>query len=145
MEDIAEQIVKKARMMPQKTGVVLKCNGVSIAKVAVTGGVGIEVRVPYESLLFPFAEINAAVECFVTAAQKTPGTERDDRWYPYVYHTNDIPLLHFEWSNRVERKKALVSIARILKHPPLSDKTANVESSTKPFDARGFVGWDADM
>ena len=148
MDDIAEQIVKKARMMPQKTGVVLKCNGVSIAKVAVTGGVGIEVRVPYESLLFPFAEINAAVECFVTAAQKTPGTERDDRWYPYVYQSHErhsARLLHFEWSNRVERKKALVSIARILKHPPLSDKTANVESSTKPLDARGFVGWDADM
>jgi hypothetical protein len=96
-------------------------------------------------LLFPFAEINAAVECFATAAQKTPDTEYDDRYYPCVYHTNGIPLLRFEWSNIVERKKGLVSIARILKHPPLSDKTANVESSTKPFDARGFVGWDADM
>ena len=89
MEDIAEQIVKKARMMPQKTGVVLKCNGVSIAKVAVTGGVGIEVRVPYESLLFPFAEIkiNAAVECFATAAQKTPDTEYDDRIPPSKQHS----------------------------------------------------------
>ena len=44
MEDIAEQIVRTARMMPSKTAVVLTCNDVSIAKVAVTGGVGFEVR-----------------------------------------------------------------------------------------------------
>ena len=34
MEDIAEQIVRTARMMPSKTAVVLTCNDVSIAKVA---------------------------------------------------------------------------------------------------------------
>ena len=148
MEDIAEQIVKKARMMPLKTGVVLKCNGVSVAKVAVTGGVGIEVRVPYDSLLFPFAEIDAAVESFMTAAHQAADAELSqpsDRHYPVVRHTNGIPLLRFEWNDRAARQKAQVGIAHILKHPPLSDKTATVESSTEPFDARGLVGWDAEM
>ena len=66
MEDIAEQIVRTARMMPSKTAVVLTCNDVSIAKVAVTGGVGFEVRARDACLLFPFKEVRPAAECFVT-------------------------------------------------------------------------------
>ena len=52
MEDIAEQIVRTARMMPSKTAVVLTCNDVSIAKVAVTGGVGFEVRARDQSIVY---------------------------------------------------------------------------------------------
>jgi|EP00966_Prymnesium_polylepis_P325713 hypothetical protein len=67
------------------------------------------------------------------------------RHHPVVHHTNGIPLLRFEWANREERKDTQARIAHILKHPPLSDKSATVESSTKPFDARGLLGWDAEM
>ena len=43
MQDIAEAIVKQARMLPVDTGVALKCNGAVITKVAVTGGFGFQV------------------------------------------------------------------------------------------------------
>ena len=45
MQDIAEIIVKKARMMPVDIGVALESNGATIAKVKVTGGIGLEVKV----------------------------------------------------------------------------------------------------
>ena len=67
MEDLAEVIVKKARTTPIDLGVSLEANGVVIAKVAVTGGHGIEVRHPTgKTLLFPLAELEVAVQCFMT-------------------------------------------------------------------------------
>ena len=62
MEDIAEQIVKRARMMPEDTGVRLEANGVVIAKVKVTGGVGVEVRSGSATLLFAMTAIKTAVQ-----------------------------------------------------------------------------------
>ena len=91
MEDIAECIVKKARMMPVDTGVALKCNGVIIAKVAVTGGFGLEVTSGDKkaALLFPMAEIQAAVTSFLTAAhvegknihETHPSTHVPRKWF----------------------------------------------------------------
>ena len=142
MEDIAEQIVRTARMLPSKTAVGLTCNGVSIVKVAVTGGVGFEVRARDGRLLFPFAEIWAAAECFVTTAHEY---REDRRVCPpplVVHHINGMPMLSVEWDCAARRHEAIDSITRILKYPPLCDKPATVEGSTVPFDATGLPDWD---
>ena len=68
MEDIAELIVKKARTVPIDTGIALTCNNARIAKVAVTGGVGLEVTYDGKMLLFPMAEMTTAVQSFMAAA-----------------------------------------------------------------------------
>ena len=142
MEDIAEQIVRTARMMPSKTAVVLTCNDVSIAKVAVTGGVGFEVRARDACLLFPFKEVRPAAECFVTTAHEY---REDRRVCPpplVVHHMNGIPMLSVEWNCADRRHEAIRSITRILERPPLCDKPATVEGSTVPFDATGLPDWD---
>eukprot|EP00966_Prymnesium_polylepis_P198193 4592504-Prymnesium_polylepis.1 len=89
-----------------------------------------------------FAEVNVAVECFLTAACYAPGTEKNDLT---VRHANGIALLSFGWFSTDRRTKAHVSVARILKQPPLCTKTATLQDSTKPFDARGLVGWNGEM
>ena len=129
-------------MLPSKTPVGLTCNGVSIVKVAVTGGVGFEVRARDGCLLFPFAEVGAAAECFVTTAHEY---SEDRRVCPpplVVHHMNGIPMLSFEWDFADRRYEAIRSITRILEHPPLCDKPATVEGSTVPFDATGLPDWD---
>jgi hypothetical protein len=101
-------------MMPSKPAVVLTCNDVSIAEVAVTGGVGFEVRPRDGCLLFPFAEICAAGECFVTTAHEY---SKDRPVCPpplVVHHMNGMPMLGFEWSCADRRYNAISSIRRIL-------------------------------
>eukprot|EP00966_Prymnesium_polylepis_P069174 1607544-Prymnesium_polylepis.1 len=142
MDHIAEQIVTKARMTPLETGVALECNGVVIAKVAVTGGIGFEVRIANASLLFPYAEVNVAAECFLTTACTAPGAAIHDL---AVRHTNGISLLSFDFVSIDQRTNAEVSVVHILKQPPLCTKTATVENSTEPFDAQGLVGWNGEM
>ena len=68
MEDIAELIVKKAQAVPIDAGIALTCNNARIAKVAVTGGLGLEVTYEGKTLLFPMAEMKTAVQSFMTAA-----------------------------------------------------------------------------
>eukprot|EP00966_Prymnesium_polylepis_P198192 4592503-Prymnesium_polylepis.1 len=122
-------------MIPLETAVALECNGVVIAKVAVTGGIGFEVRIANASLLFPFAEVTVAAECFLTTACRVPGADKHDLT---VRHTNGIALLSFDFVSTDRRTNARVSVVRILKQPPLCTKTATVQDSTKPFDARGW-------
>jgi hypothetical protein len=53
MDELATLIVKRARPMPVDTGIACNCNGAILAKVKVTGGVGVEVRFNGSALLFP--------------------------------------------------------------------------------------------
>ena len=129
-------------MMPSKTAVVLTCNDVSIAKVAVTGGVGFEVRARDGCLLFPFKEVRPAAECFVTTAHEY---SKDRRVCPpplVVHHMNGMPMLSFQAHCADRRYDAISSITRILKYPPLCDKPAAVEGSAVPFDATGLAEWN---
>ena len=61
MNDIAELIVQKARAVPVDTGIALTCNNARIAKVAVTGGVGLEVTYEGKMLLFPMTEMKVLI------------------------------------------------------------------------------------
>ena len=143
MENIAEEIVKRARMMPIHTGVELECNGVTITKVAVTGGFGVEVRSEDATLLFPMASAVPAARCFVTAS--TQAGEMKDRICPIIRHKNRIPLLTFEWNDKKERATAIQQVADFLKHPPLCNETQAAEEATTPLDVRGLVGWSVEM
>ena len=120
----------------------LECNGVVIAKVAVTGGIGYEVLSGDASLLFPYAKVKGATECFLTTARNAPGAVIHDMT---VRHINGISMLNFGWYEHTERAKAHVSVARILKQPPLCTKPATLQDSTEPFDARGLVGWNGEV
>eukprot|EP00966_Prymnesium_polylepis_P271584 6274406-Prymnesium_polylepis.1 len=110
MQDIAEIIVNKARMMPVDIGVALECNRASIAKVKVTGGFGLEVTSEGQVLLFPMAELPMAVQSFVTAA-RLGGKDCNERYEPTVRHTNGVPLLQFEWNCKKERAQAACSVS----------------------------------
>ena len=137
MQDIAEIIVNKARMMPVDTGVALESNGATVAKVKVTGGFGLEVTSADQALLFPMAELPMAVESFLTAAL-LGGKDIT------VRHTNGVPLLRFEWYCKKERAQAACSVSRLLLHPPLCREIEAPADAIIPFDARGRVGWDMD-
>eukprot|EP00966_Prymnesium_polylepis_P337306 7391985-Prymnesium_polylepis.1 len=96
MQDIAEIIVNKARMMPVDIGVALESNGATIAKVKVTGGFGLQVTSQDRALLFPMAELPVAVQSFLAAAL-LGGKDNISKFNPTVRHTNGVPLLRFEW------------------------------------------------
>ena len=142
MEDIAEQIVKRARMMPEDTGVRLEANGVVIAKVKVTGGVGIEVRSGEATLLFAMAAIKTAVQCFLTSARMAPNVGNADRYVPTLRHANGIAMQSFQWSDKKERASAAAFVVDILQTPPLCEETTTLEKAVTPMDARGLVGWE---
>jgi len=150
MQDIAEIIVNKARKMPVDIGVALESNGATIAKVKVTGGVGLEVKVrggvftsEDRALLFPMAELPMAVQSFLTAAH-LGAIDNSEKYVPTVRHTNGVPLLRFEWNCDKARAKAACSVSRLLLHPPLCREAEAPAEASIPFDARGRVGWDVD-
>ena len=150
MQDIAEVIVKKARMMPVDIGVALESNGATIAKVKVTGGVGLEVKVTAgvftceeRALLFPMAELPMAVQFFLTAAH-LGGDQNAEKYHPTVWHTNGVPFLRFEWNCKKARAQAACSVSRLLLRPPLCREIEAPAEASIPFDARGRVGWDVD-
>ena len=142
MNDIAELIVKKARSVPIDTGIALTCNNARIAKVAVTGGVGLEVTYEGKMLLFPLAEMKTALQSFMTAAHLS-GADTASKYDPKVYHANGVPLMKFEWNCKKSRAKAEASLHRILQKPPLCSEM-ETEKASIPFDARGRDGWDVD-
>ena len=142
MQDIAEIIVKKARVTPVDTGVALESNGATIFKVKVTGGFGIQVTSEDRALLFPMAELPMAVQSFLTAVHV--GGNDLEKYRPTLRHTNGVPLLGFEWNDKKERAKAARSVSHLLLHPPLCREIEAPAEATIPFDARGRVGWDVD-
>ena len=142
MEDIAELIVKKAQAVPIDTGIALTCNNARITKVAVTGGVGLEVTYEGKMLLFPMTEIKTAVQSFMTAVHLS-GADMASKYDPKVYHANGVPLMKFEWNCKKSRAKAEASMYRILQKPPLCSEM-ETEKASIPFDARGRDGWDVD-
>lgn len=142
MNDIAELIVKKARSVPIDTGIALTCNNARIAKVAVTGGVGLEVTYEGKMLLFPLAEMKTALQSFMTAAHLS-GADTASKYNLKVYHANGVPLMKFEWNCEKAQAKAGTSMHRILQKPPLCSEI-ETEKSSIPFDARGRDGWDID-
>ena len=143
MEDMTDLIVKRARTMPVDTGIALKCNGAVLAKVKVTGGVGVEVRAEGSTLLFPMAQLDMAVVSFLTSAHTAPGFDiLKDLYRPTIRHANGLALLRFEWNDKKERASAQKTIAQYIMKPPLCTSTA-LEASSQPFDARGQVGWEA--
>ena len=144
MEDIAEQIVKCARTMPEDTGVSLECNGIVIAKVKVTGGVGLEVRSGNDALLFAMAAIQTAVRCFLTAAHAAPDLQpNNNRHHPIVRHKNGIAMYNFRYNDPKEHANAATFVIDILQTPPLCKDTPTVEKAVTAMDARGLVGWEA--
>ena len=145
MQDIAECIVMKSRMLPVETGVALQCNGAMIAKVAVTGGFGFEVTSADKksSLLFPKAELHRAVESFLTAAHVV-AVDGAARYKPVVCHANGLPLLSFEWNDIKAKRLAQRSVSDILLQPPLCHEMQTAAKTSLSFDARGRHGWDID-
>jgi hypothetical protein len=139
MNDIADLIVKKARSTPEDTAVGLQCNNVTITKVLVTGGFGLQIKSQGSHFLFPISEAKGAATCFLTAG-RCAGVDANAWFHPTVLHANGIPLLKFEWNDNKERKAAIQSLAHLLLNPPLSD----IEMETASFDARGHAGWSVD-
>ena len=136
MDDIANLIVKKARSTPEDTAVGLQCNNVTITKVLVTGGFGLQIKFQDTYLLFPISEAKGAVTCFLNAAHHAGIGDPASKFNPTVFHANGIPLITFQLNDT----KATQSLARLLLNPPLSD----IEIETASFDARGLVGWSVD-
>ena len=142
MEDMTDLIVKRARTMPVDTGIALKCNGAVLAKVKVTGGVGVEVRAEGSTLLFPMAQLDMAIVSFLTSAHTAQGFDiLKDLYRPTIRHTNGLALLRFEWNDKKERAAAQKSIAQYIMKPPLCPSTA-LDPSSQPFDSRGVSGWE---
>ena len=143
MQDIAEAIVKRARMLPLDTGVELCCNGAVIKKVKVTGGFGLQVSSKDETslLLFPMAEMEMATLSFLTTARKT-ATDMEGKNFPSVHRANGLPLLSFEWNNTKAREGARRSVSRLLLNPPLCRDMQTAAETSVAFDARGREGWD---
>ena len=139
MDDIAEQIVKRARMMPDDTAVRLESNGIVIAKVKVTGGIGLEVRSGSATLLFPKAGIKKAVETFLVAAH-TANVDINSRYSPIVRHANGIAMLTFQWNCKKDHASAMASLVEILESPPLCETATEVEKVMTPMDTQGGVG-----
>lgn len=140
---MADLIVKRARTMPVDTGIALECNGVVLAKVKVTGGMGVEVRAEGSTLLFPMAQLDMAIVSFLTAAHTAPGFDiLKDLYHPTIRHANGLALLDFEWNDKKERATAQKMIAQYIRKPPLCPETA-LEQSSHSFDARGVAGWEA--
>ena len=142
MEGLAEMIVKKARSVPTNTAIALTGNKARIAKVAVTGGLGLEVTYEGKKLLFPMAEAKSAVESFMIGAHKS----REDinrKFDLELCYENGIPATTCEWNCVKSRAKAEGSIHRILKNPPLSGEM-ETETASIPFDARNRDGWDVE-
>ena len=142
MEDIAECIVAKSRMMPLHTGVSFVSGGATITKVAVTGGIGLEVADKKSSLLFAMAEVHVAVVSFLTS-----GWDQEKRKRPHcttltVRHANGLAILMFSWTNDTELEQAIRSVTRVLLHPPVCNETLTTATSAVSFDARGRDGWD---
>ena len=142
MDEIAERIVEHARAMPLDTGVGLVCNGVSIVKVRVVGGVGIEVRADGTKLLYPLAFVGDAARCFLTAAHNAPGAEHSAKYNPLLRHSNGIAIHGFEWNDKKERDKAVSIVKNTLIYPPLCEQTPLGDAETR-MDARGLEGWSA--
>lgn len=136
MDDIAEQIVKRARRMSDDTAVRLESNGVVIAKVKVTGGIGLEVRSGNATLLFPKAGIKKAVETFLVAVH-TADVDTKSRFSPIVRHANGIAMLTFQWNCNKERASAMASLVEILENPPLCESATEVEKAMTPMDTQG--------
>ena len=143
MQDVADCIVKRARTMPVETGVALRSNRARIAKVAVTGGFGLEVSFAESSLLFPMAEIQVAVESFLTSAHMG-NVEFSEKHHPVVYHGNGVPLLRFEWNSTSQKVKAHRSVVHFLRNPPLCRGMETPERASVEFDSRGCAGWDVE-
>ena len=148
MQDIAEAIVKQARMLPVDTGVALECNGAVITKVAVTGGFGFQVTDTthkigdrYVSLLFPMVAVHEAVVSFLTTGHEH---EEDfkQRYNPVVFHANGLPLLKFQWNDKKARQSAQRLVSQLLLQPPLCHDMQTAAQSSLSFGARGLSGWD---
>lgn len=139
MDDLAKLIVKEAQSVPTGTAIALTSNNARIAKVEVTGGVGLEVTHEGKMLLFPIAEMKAAVQSFLIAAHLS-GVDVGSQYNLKVYHANGVPLMHLGWNCEKERAKAEASMLRILQTPPLCSEIETEKAST-PFDARGRDGW----
>ena len=119
MEDIAECIVAKSRMMPLDTGVSFVSGSVTITKVAVTGGIGFQVADKTSSLLFPMAEVRAAVVSFLTSGYISNQEKRECT----VRHANGLAILMFSWTYDAEKEQAIRSVTRMLLQPPLCNDT----------------------
>ena len=146
MQEIAEQIIKKARMMPIDTGVTLECNGARITKVAVTGGFGWEVTsANKKSLLFPMAHMKAAVESFLTAGHCAE-VEHCLKYRPTICHGNGLQLLQFDWHWHEDKDNEKVKrrLYNLLLDPPLSSDMHSLAKASLSFDSRGYIGWDID-
>ena len=142
MDEMADMIVKKARTMPVDTGIAVTCNGVVLAKVKVTGGVGVELRAQGSTLLFPMAQVDMALVAFISAAHTAPrGFDDKDLYVLTIRHANGIALLQLNWNSK-ETAAAQKMLAQYIRKPPLCPHTA-LETSSQPFDARGMSGWEA--
>ena len=129
MEDIAESIVAQSRMMPLHTGVSLVSGSVTITKVAVTGGMGFEVADKKSSLLFPMAEVRAAVVSFLTS-----GWDQEKRKRPHcttltVRHANGLAILMFSWHCKAQNEQAIQELTRMLLQPPLCNEMLTMSTS----------------
>ena len=110
-----------------------------------TGGIGFQVTDKKSSLLFPMAEVRAAVVSFLTSAYIS-AKEMGEQW-PHqrvIRHANGLPILMFSWTNDTELKQAIRSVTRVLLHPPFCNEALTTAASAVSFDARGRGGWDID-
>ena len=125
-------------MMPADTGVSFKCNGASITKVKVTGGLAFEVAAENASLLFPMAQVEAAVMVFLTSAKSLSGVVRT----LVVLHANGLPMMEVCWNfqNEKEKNNTCRSLAGLLLQPPLCSTT---QAPVVSLDVRGRPGWNS--
>ena len=142
MDEIVEHIVKKARLMPVDIGVGLTSNSVTITKVKVVGGVGLQVEEDGKTLLFPWAAMETAVNCFLSAVHNAPNIEFKERLNPVLRHINGMVLHEFEWNSHKGRLRAAELVVRILKEPPFCADTPGVPKASARLDVQGLDGWD---
>lgn len=146
VEDLAEEIVKQARALPTTTRIALTSNNARIAKVAVTGGVGLQITYDgNKKVLFPMQEAKNAVESFMASAHES-GTDIRTKYTLKVFYENGVPALTpFDWNCHEARAKAKRSIHRILKNPPLAlHSEMEMETASIQVDARERDGWNVE-
>ena len=143
MDELAEHIIKKARTVPVKTSISFDLHGVSLTKVAVVGGFGLEVTLKNgNTLLYPYSQAQYAIECFIQS-----GLEADERSHKCtrsscVFHGGSGHVFaNFTEIQSTDAKHVRKLLLHTLKAPPLFNQDAEAPNASSSIDVREMIGW----
>ena len=145
MDDLAAPIVDRARAMPTRSGLAIKgSREVTMRRVKVVGGFGVEVEQPDNEalLIFPWTQLRHAATCFLAAERHGPDGSGDALRLTVVRHASGIPLFECILGNPDDRDMAIQKIVTLFKMPPLSRDSVETPAASVNVDARDLAGWN---